>query len=90
MLLISPHSASIRESIYDIASIVAPKAKEQKIALNVNISPNTPSRVMIDDHRLRQVLMNFMSNAVKFTTEGAVTLSIDTLGDIKLCKSEHS
>ncbi|MFM2599660.1 response regulator [Vibrio fortis] len=82
MLLISPHSASIRESIYDIASIVAPKAKEQKIALNVNISPNTPSRVMIDDHRLRQVLMNFMSNAVKFTTEGAVTLSIDTLGDI--------
>ena len=68
---------------YDIASIVAPKAKEQKIALNVNISPNTPSRVMIDDHRLRQVLMNFMSNAVKFTTEGAVTLSIDTLGDIK-------
>lgn len=83
MLLISPHSASIRESIYDIASIVAPKAREQKIALNVNISPNTPSRVMIDDHRLRQVLMNFMSNAVKFTTEGAVTLSIDTLGDIK-------
>ncbi|MFM2580918.1 response regulator [Vibrio fortis] len=82
MLLISPHSASIRESIYDIASIVAPKAKEQKIALNVNISPNTPSRVMIDDHRLRQVLMNFMSNAVKFTTEGAVTLSIDTLSDV--------
>ena len=82
MLLISPHSASIRESIYDIASIVAPKAKEQKIALNVNISPNTPSRVMIDDHRLRQVLMNFMSNAVKFTTEGAVTLSINTLGDV--------
>lgn len=82
MLLISPHFASIRESIYDIASIVAPKAKEQKIALSVNISPNTPSRVMIDDHRLRQVLINFMSNAVKFTTEGAVTLSIDTLGDI--------
>jgi signal transduction histidine kinase/DNA-binding response OmpR family regulator len=82
MLLISPHSASIRESIYDIASIVAPKAKEQKIALNVNISPNTPSRVMIDDHRLRQVLMNFMSNAVKFTTEGAVTLSINTLSDV--------
>ncbi|MFS1463393.1 response regulator [Vibrio lentus] len=79
MLLISPHSASIRESIYDIASIVAPKAKEQKISLNVDISPNTPARVMIDDHRLRQILMNFMSNAVKFTAEGGVTLSIKTL-----------
>ncbi|PMH02628.1 response regulator [Vibrio lentus] len=79
MLLISPHSASIRESIYDIASIVAPKAKEQKISVNVNISPDTPARVMIDDHRLRQILMNFMSNAVKFTAEGGVTLSIKTL-----------
>lgn len=79
MLLISPHSASIRESIYDIASIVAPKAKEQKISINVDISPDTPARVMIDDHRLRQILMNFMSNAVKFTAEGGVTLSIQTL-----------
>ena len=79
MLLISPHSASIRESIYDIASIVAPKAKEQKVSVNVDISPDTPARVMIDDHRLRQVLMNFMSNAVKFTAEGGVTLSINTL-----------
>ncbi|MEZ8631378.1 response regulator [Vibrio lentus] len=79
MLLISPHSASIRESIYDIASIVAPKAKEQKISVSVDISPDTPARVMIDDHRLRQILMNFMSNAVKFTAEGGVTLSIKTL-----------
>ncbi len=46
-LLISPHSASIRESIYDIASIVAPKAKEQKISVNVDISPDTSA--MRDD-----------------------------------------
>ncbi|MUK75399.1 response regulator [Aliivibrio fischeri] len=78
MLLISPHSASIRESIYDIASVVAPKAKEQNIFININIHPDTPDRVMIDDHRLRQILMNFMSNAVKFTEKGGVTLSIDT------------
>ncbi|MFL7035402.1 response regulator [Vibrio lentus] len=79
MLLINPHSASIRESIYDIASIVAPKAKEQKITINVDISSDTPGRVMLDDHRLRQILMNFMSNAVKFTAEGGVTLTIKTL-----------
>ncbi|PMM59521.1 response regulator [Vibrio splendidus] len=79
MLLINPHSASIRESIYDIASIVAPKAKEQKITINVDISSDTPARVMIDDHRLRQILMNFMSNAVKFTAEGGVALTIKTL-----------
>ncbi|MDD1821584.1 response regulator [Photobacterium sp. ZSDE20] len=79
MLLISPHSTSVRESIYDIASIVSPKAKEQKISVNVDISPDTPARVMIDDHRLRQILMNFMSNAVKFTSKGGATLSVKTL-----------
>ncbi|NOI02585.1 response regulator [Vibrio kanaloae] len=79
MLLISPHSASIRESIYDIASIIAPKAKEQNITVSVDISSDTPARVMLDDHRLRQILMNFMSNAVKFTAKGGVTLSIQTL-----------
>ncbi|YCO05203.1 response regulator [Vibrio sp. VNB-15] len=78
MLLISPHSTCVRESIYDIASIVSPKAKEKGIDLKVNISRNTPFRLMIDDHRLRQVLMNFMSNAVKFTESGTVCLSILT------------
>ncbi len=78
MLLISPHSTCVRESIYDIASIVSPKAKEKGIDLKVNISRNTPFRLMIDDHRLRQVVMNFMSNAVKFTDKGTVLLSVTT------------
>lgn len=78
MLLVSPHSTCVRESIYDIASIVAPKAKEKGIDLKVSIGPDTPFRVLVDDHRLRQVLMNFMSNAVKFTSEGEVTLSLSS------------
>ena len=78
MLLVSPHSTCVRESMYDIASIVAPKAKEKGIDLKVSIGPETPFRVLVDDHRLRQVLMNFMSNAVKFTSEGEVTLSLSS------------
>ncbi|MDF5688601.1 histidine kinase dimerization/phospho-acceptor domain-containing protein, partial [Vibrio parahaemolyticus] len=60
MLLISPHSTCVRESIYDIASIISPKAKEKGIDVQVNISRNTPYHVMLDDHRIRQVVMNFM------------------------------
>ncbi|NOH73309.1 response regulator [Vibrio pectenicida] len=78
MLVISPHSTNIRESIYDIASIVSPKAKEKHIDLHVSISSNTPYCVKIDDHRLRQIMMNFMSNAVKFTEAGRVELAIIT------------
>ncbi|MBR9787073.1 MAG: response regulator [Vibrionaceae bacterium] len=78
MLLISPHSTCIRESIYDIASIICPKAKEKCIDVKVSISRNTPYHIMVDDHRLRQIIMNFMSNAVKFTEQGYVKLSITT------------
>ncbi|NRD74116.1 response regulator [Shewanella sp. VB17] len=78
MLLINPGSTCIRETIYDVAAIAAPKAREKGIEIKVNISENTPCRVMVDDHRLRQILMNFMSNAVKFTLQGSVTLSIET------------
>ncbi len=76
MLLSSPHSTCIRESIYDTAAIIMPKAKQKGIDLQISISRNTPSHLMVDDHRLRQVLMNFMSNAVKFTTKGSVHLSV--------------
>nr|WP_260261477.1 response regulator [Vibrio intestinalis] len=79
MLMISHHPTGVRETIYDIASVIAPKAKEKKLDLQVHISRNTPYRVAIDDHRLRQILMNFMSNAVKFTEKGTVELRIDTI-----------
>lgn len=79
MLLISHHPTCVRETIYDIASVIAPKAKEKQLDLQVHISRNTPYKVAIDDHRLRQILMNFMSNAVKFTEKGSVELRIDTI-----------
>ncbi len=76
MLIISSHSTNIRESVYDIAAIVAPKAKEKNIELKVSVSQETPFRAMVDDHRLRQVVMNLASNAVKFTDTGSVEIGV--------------
>ncbi|WP_114764803.1 response regulator [Vibrio rhodolitus] len=78
MLLISHHSTSIREVIYDVAAIIAPKVKEKDLNLLVSISSDTPYKVLVDDHRLRQTLMNFMSNAVKFTPSGSVEIAVET------------
>ncbi|WP_228481448.1 response regulator [Vibrio fluminensis] len=80
MLLINHHSTSIREVIYDVASIVAPKIKEKGLQLRVAIDGQTPHKVLVDDHRLRQTLMNFMSNAVKFTSNGYVEISVKVKG----------
>ncbi|MGL6314380.1 response regulator [Vibrio sp. WXL103] len=79
MLIVSPHASSLRETVYDLASIVMPKVKEKEIGLNINISNDMPYSLIIDDHRLSQVLMNFLSNAVKFTSEGTVELSAQCL-----------
>ncbi len=76
MLLINMQSTSIREVIYDVASIIAPKVREKHLELDVFISNDTPYKVDVDDHRLRQTLMNFMSNAVKFTNSGKVSISV--------------
>jgi signal transduction histidine kinase/CheY-like chemotaxis protein len=75
-LLISLHSSNLREIAYDTVAIVMSKAKEKDLELQVSFSPNLPHMLIIDDHRLRQILMNLMSNAVKFTNEGHVTIGI--------------
>ncbi|UJF18144.1 ATP-binding protein [Vibrio sp. SS-MA-C1-2] len=75
-LLLSIHNTNVREIIYDTIAIVLAKAVEKNIDIQVYISPNTPMTVKLDDHRLRQILMNLMSNAVKFTEQGHVKLSL--------------
>lgn len=76
MLLINPHATAVRESVYDVAAVVQSKVKEKQISLKVEIDKSVPQRVLIDDHRLRQILMNLMSNAVKFTNKGSVSIGV--------------
>jgi signal transduction histidine kinase/CheY-like chemotaxis protein len=78
-LLIAPQSSNIRETIYDTASIIIPSASNKGLNLVIDIDQSVPHKLMIDDHRLRQVLMNFLSNAVKFTASGNITISVKNI-----------
>ena len=51
-------------------------AGEKKLALTVNIAPDVPEAVIGDPGRLRQVLLNFVGNGLKFTKVGGVTVSV--------------
>jgi PAS domain S-box-containing protein len=67
---------SLREFVETIAEIVAVRAQQKRLVLNYVAAPDLPAVVRVDERRLRQVLLNLLANAVKFTDHGEVTLSV--------------
>ena len=66
---------SVGELIEGAAGLVALKAGDKGLKIRTRVDPKAPDRILGDVARLRQVLLNFLSNAVKFTDEGSVTVS---------------
>ncbi|MDR3583931.1 MAG: response regulator [Desulfosporosinus sp.] len=80
---------NIRTAIEDAVSLLVPKAAEKNLVLHTMIKANVPETVMGDSHRLRQILNNFVGNAVKFTQRGEVSVTVDcteTENDIGILK----
>lgn len=63
--------------INDVVNMISAKAEDKKIELNVNVDSMLPSRILGDDVRIRQVLINLLTNAVKYTNEGSITLDVN-------------
>ncbi len=60
----------------DVYNMTAIRAKEKKLNLIFNISPDIPRGYFGDDKRIRQILLNLLSNGVKYTEKGTVTLNL--------------
>lgn len=65
----------IRSLLREVRDLVGPLAKERGLVLNLDIADNLPAMMMGDGLRLRQVLLNLLGNAIKFTEQGVVEFS---------------
>ncbi len=71
-----PEPVDLRTLADGVVRLVAPSAAEKGIAVRSKIAAQTPTHLLGDSGRLRQVLVNLMGNAVKFTEKGSVDLEI--------------
>lgn len=62
--------------IHDISNMIMAKVKDKGLGLYIHVDEQLPSKLYGDDVRIRQILVNLLNNAVKYTHQGSVSLSI--------------
>jgi signal transduction histidine kinase/DNA-binding response OmpR family regulator len=79
-LELSIEDANICDLVEDVAGMIGPVAQAKSLPLIAGATTAVPDTVRTDPGRLRQVLLNLVSNAVKFSPSGAVTILADREG----------
>lgn len=62
--------------INDLMNMISSRAEEKGLKLTVNVNPSTPRILYGDEVRIKQCILNILTNAVKYTREGSVTMDI--------------
>lgn len=73
------HSFDLRQCIEEVMDVFAPKASQKGLDLVYQIDYQIPAQIIGDSHRLRQILLNLISNAMKFTHRGEIFVNVNLL-----------
>ena len=74
---IIPVNYKVADLLSEIVNMIWLRAEEKGIELSIQIDPSIPTELFGDEIRIKQILVNLLNNAVKYTKEGSVTLYIE-------------
>ncbi|MCP4347083.1 MAG: response regulator [Desulfobacterales bacterium] len=77
MLEIQPEPVNIWHMLKDIKPVFLQKFQDKNIEFIIDAGDNIPSRLLLDEIRIRQVLINLIGNAIKFTSKGYVKIALN-------------
>ena len=80
---IIPAAYDVGSMLSDVVNMIWVRAKEKGLEFHIDVDQTIPSQLFGDEVRIKQILINILNNAVKYTSEGSVTLSIQ-------CKSQEN
>ncbi|MDR2451440.1 MAG: response regulator [Candidatus Accumulibacter sp.] len=73
---LDPVPFCLRDTVFSIMKGLAPVAYKKRLEMIVHIDPRAADQLLGDGQRLRQILVNLVSNAIKFTEKGEITLNV--------------
>ncbi|HCW61364.1 MAG TPA: histidine kinase, partial [Sphingobium sp.] len=79
----------IAPMVEKLHALLEPGARQKGIALRIPAASAMPVEIESDPHRVEQILKNFLSNAIKFTDKGEVTLTVEEAGDDAIAFTVH-
>lgn len=76
---ITPVEYEPRQLFSDVLLMIEPRANAKGLTLYCEIDPHIPAKLFGDDMRIRQILINLLTNAIKYTNEGKITFSVQLI-----------
>ncbi|MFL9833412.1 response regulator [Chryseobacterium terrae] len=71
--------ADVYDMVSQVINVVLYQSQKKNIELLLNIEPGLPKTIWLDETRLKQILINLLGNAVKFTSQGEIELKVEKL-----------
>ena len=79
---------NLKKAVQEVADLLSPKAKQKGLNLWVNFEKDVPEHLIGDAMRIRQILHNLVGNAIKFTQNGGVTITVSNQPQYKISEGK--